>query len=85
MAEPYELPDEITIATVSVLYQSLVGRLEEGEVLQVNAAEVQRFDGAALQCLFQLWQIGQVSLVNATEELREAAQMMGLGDEFLVH
>ena len=85
MAEPYELPDEITIATVSVLYQSLLGQLVEGEVLQVNANQVQRFDGAALQCLFQLWQTGQVSLVNATQELREAAQMMGLGDEFLVH
>ena len=57
----------------------------EGEVLQLNANQVHRFDGAAMQCLFQLWQMGQVTLLDSTDELREAAHMMGLGDEFLVH
>lgn len=85
MPQPYELPDEITISTVRELYQSLMEQAEEGEVLQVNAVEVHRFDGAALQCLFQLWQTGQLVVMNPTDELCQAAQMMGLGSEFLVH
>ncbi|MBV1889591.1 MAG: STAS domain-containing protein [Gammaproteobacteria bacterium] len=88
MPQLYELPDEITISTVREFYQTLMERMEqteEGEVLQVDAAEVHRFDGAGLQCLFQLWQTRQLVVLNPTDELSQAAQMMGLSNEFLVH
>ena len=85
MSEPYQLPEEITISNVRELYQSLMEQTRDGEPLQVSAVEVHRFDGAALQCLFQLWQTGQLVVLNAPDELCEAAQLMGLGNDFLVH
>ena len=85
MKESYQLPEEITISTVGELYHSLMERTRQDELLEVNAADVHRFDGAGLQCLFQLWQTGQIVVVNPADDLCDAAMMMGLGNEFLVH
>ncbi len=75
-----ELPPELTIGACRALHERLMGVLEEGRVVVLDAGSVERIDSAALQTLaaFVAGAQAGVSWRAPAACVREAAALLGL-------
>ncbi|MDB5973077.1 MAG: hypothetical protein JWQ90_5527 [Hydrocarboniphaga sp.] len=81
-AEPIRLPADIGIEQAMALQAGLAPRLAQAEPVRIEASEVQRIHGAALQllCLFcrdRRANGGAVEFLRPSEFLRQAAALLG--------
>jgi len=84
MSTPFELPSEITIYSVMETRDALLAWVTEqlaqsSKLLEVSATQVQVVDGAGLQLLLALSNMGQPwRLRNPSEALQNACRTLGL-------
>lgn len=79
-----DLPDNLTIATAEVLYQTLESAVEKHQDVVFNAESVNRVDTAGLQLLYafcteQKKQQLSVQWRSVTASLTDGAELIGIG------
>jgi anti-anti-sigma regulatory factor len=86
MSEQYELPAELNIYSALETRDALLAWAAEHapkakEFLEISAAQVAEIDGAGLQLLASLSNMGQSwRLLEPSERFSEACRTMGFGD-----
>lgn len=81
-----KLPAQFTIAEVAGVHEKLLEIMRSSESLQIDAAEVQKVDGAALQLIAALFATAKKAHLNITwgvcsDQFESAVTLLGLQTE----